>query len=468
MKVMTRVAAIVRAGIGSIAGASLLLSAAVAQPTAEIAAPSTLTLDDAVARAIERSEEVGLARTAVQTAGQQVVVARSAAFPQLDASASYSRTFASAFDNAFSGSLSGLGGALPFGQKHTYSASVAVSQLLFAGGRVSSSIASAKHARAAAELSLREETAEIALEVRRAYYRALLATELETIAVASIDQAQKFLQQEQQRLGAGYGSDLDVLRAEVSLANLNPQLVDARNAAHLAFLDLKRLVNIPLENELTLTTVLQPPPPTPPDRPLSREELLNRRASVRAALRQVSAREADVRTARAEYFPAVSFQMSYGRQGFPTEALNFSGVEWQPDWTASIGIQVPLFTGFKRRAQVAQARIRLHEAQLQLAQLKEGVQLEYEQTLGEREQARATIAARQRTVDQANRVYELTVLRYGQGQATQLEISDSRLDLLQARTNLAQALADFYTADAAVLRATSEAQADEPDDDNAR
>jgi outer membrane protein TolC len=55
--------------------------------------------------------------------------------------------------------------------------------------------------------------------------------------------------------------------------------------------------------------------------------------------------------------------------------------------------------------------------------------------------------ARQRTVEVAQRVYDLTVLRYERGLATQLEVSDARLSLLQARTNLAQAIADFYTAD---------------------
>ena len=42
------------------------------------------------------------------------------------------------------------------------------------------------------------------------------------------------------------------------------------------------------------------------------------------------------------------------------------------------------------------------------------------------------IAARQRTVEQAQRVYDLTVLRFEQGLATQLEVSDARLSLLQA------------------------------------
>lgn len=448
-----RRAGVIAAWVACIAGA--------APPS--IASDLSLTLDEALARALEKSEEVGLAQAAVESAKQQVVVARSAALPQIDASASYSRTFASAFDDAL---LGGLGsGALPFGQEHTYNASVALSQVLFAGGRVAANIASAKHGRAAALLTLREQTAETALQVRRAYYRALLAIELEAIAIASLAQAQSFLQQEQQRLGAGYASDLDVLRAEVSFANLNPQLVDARNAAQLALLDLKRLVNIPLETAVQLTSTLQPPPATSGEQALTRDELLNRRASVRAAERQVAAREADVRIARSQYFPALSFQMSYGRQAFPTDALNFSGVQWEPDWTASIGVQVPLFTGFRRGAEVTQARMRLREAQLQLAQLQESVQLEYEQALGERERARATIDARGRTVDQAQRVYDLTILRYGQGQATQLEISDSRLDLLQARTNLAEALTDFYFADAAVLRATSEARAPAEDID---
>jgi hypothetical protein len=45
------------------------------------------------------------------------------------------------------------------------------------------------------------------------------------------------------------------------------------------------------------------------------------------------------------------------------------------------------------------------------------------------------------------------VLRYNQGLATQLEVTDARLGLLQARTNLAQAISAFYLADAGVARA---------------
>jgi outer membrane protein TolC len=107
----------------------------------------------------------------------------------------------------------------------------------------------------------------------------------------------------------------------------------------------------------------------------------------------------------------------------------------------------------RRNAQLDQAQTNLNNARLQLAQLRENVQIQYQQAIGERRRAQETISARQQTVTQAQRVYDLMVLRYDRGLATQLDVSDARLALLQARTNLAQALSDFYVAEATVNRA---------------
>jgi outer membrane protein TolC len=45
------------------------------------------------------------------------------------------------------------------------------------------------------------------------------------------------------------------------------------------------------------------------------------------------------------------------------------------------------------------------------------------------------------------------VLRYDQGLATHLEVSEARLGLLMARTNYAQAVAQYHIADAGLQRA---------------
>ena len=149
---------------------------------------------------------------------------------------------------------------------------------------------------------------------------------------------------------------------------------------------------------------------------------------------------------------ALPISTSYGRQLFPSTAFEFDG-QWRTDWTVSVGVSIPVFKGFQRTAELARARAQLESAKIQVAQLEAAVHLQYEQALGERERAGSAIAAREQTARVAQRVYDLTVLRYEPGVATQLEVSEARLAALQARTNLAQAVADFYIADAAVRRA---------------
>ena len=444
-----------------------------------------LGIGDAIARAVGQSEEVRLARSQVDLADAQVTAARSAALPQIDGNVSYTRTFDSPFNTggftlpdsltfepdttlsleervrylerrapgAGIGGLGALFGNLPFGQANSYVVSGSLSQPVYSGGRVGAGLAIAREYLDASALGLAESLAGIELDVQTAYYRALLAAELEAISRAAVAQAESFLKQERLRLEAGHASDLDAMRAEVSLENLRPQLIEAQNAASLAVLELKRLVDIPIDQPLVLTTALDAPNANElADPGVDAQTILARRASVQAAERQVEIRRQQVRVARGALLPSVSLSMNYGRQIFPSDLFRFSGQDWRTDWNASVNVSVPIFSGFRRQAEIDQARITLDQERLRLGQLRESVQLQFEQARGERERASATIAARQRTVDQAQRVHDLTVLRYEQGLATQLEVSDARLALLQARTNLAQAISDFRIADATLTR----------------
>jgi outer membrane protein TolC len=345
------------------------------------------------------------------------------------------------------GALGGLFSNLPFGRENAYTASLSGSQLLYSGGQVGAAMDIARSYRSAAEATLTQQTAEIQLQVRRAYYQALLAGEMARIAEAAVAQAESFLAQEQLRLRAGQASDLEVMRAEVARDNLRPQLVAASNAANLALLNLKRLVNLPLTQELRLTTPLTAPTLTDSTAVRPSEELVRAQAAqIEAVEEQVEITGDQVRIARGSFLPSVSVSSAYARQLYPSQMFELTE-PWQQDWTVSLQVSVPLLTSGRRTAQLEQARLNRTRAQLQLTQLREGLQLQYEQARAEKERALASIQARQRTVDVAQRVYDLTVLRYDRGLATQLEVSDARLSLLQARSNLAQAIADYHIAD---------------------
>jgi outer membrane protein TolC len=456
-----------------------------AQPAVAPGDTLALSLSDALTRALSTSEEIGLAESQIDLADAQVREAYSSLYPQIDASAGYTRTLQSSFDtgggaavpdslmfnpdptlpledrveyleqnapNAALGALGGLFSDLPFGQENTYSFALSGSQVLFAP-QAGAGIQIARHFRDAARYNFTEEQADVRLQVEEAYIQALLAGELVTISNVALEQAQAFLDEEELRLRAGRASELEVLRAEVELENLRPQLVQAQNALEVSVLNLKRLANIPYDQPLALTTPLTlPPADALADPALDPEAITSARASVLAAQEQVEIREAQVRLERAAYLPRVAASASYARQLFADGIFDFGG-EWRPDFTVGVGIQIPIFNGFQRSARVQQARVQLSQAEYQLSQLREAVQLQLEQARGEKERARSLIAARQRTVDQAERVYNLTTLQYDEGVTTQLDVSNARLALLQARSNLVQALADFYLADSNLVRA---------------
>lgn len=442
-----------------------------------------LTVEEAVIRALFGSQEAKLARLQLDLAAADVKEARAAALPSLDASLDYTRTYASPFNtgggfvlpdslkftpdstasieqrlryiekNAANAGLGGLGslfGNLPLGQVNGYVARLSGSQTLYSGGKVGAALRIARNYQDGVRFQINEQLADVELNVRTAYYRAVLAVELEKIASAALDQASAFSAQTKLRKDAGTASELDVLRAEVEMENLRPQLVQARNASALAILELKKLLDIPAGATLALTTPLDVPTDTTNRTTLD----VNRRASVASAEKQVAIRESAIKVAKADYQPQVSLRFNLGSQAFPARTFDLGSGQWRPDVSATLGVSLPIFNGFRTQAAVQQARIELTQSQLQLEQTRENVTLEFEQARGERDRALASLASQQTTVGQAQRVYDLTVLRFDRGLSTQLEVTDARLALLRSRTNLAQAIADYRIADAKLIRAT--------------
>src|SRR5690606_33101359 len=189
---------------------------------------------------------------------------------------------------------------------------------------------------------------------------------------AAVAQARGFLADEQLRETAGTASELEVLRAEVELANLEPQLIAARNNADLAESELKRLLDIPLDDAITLTTPLAAPSDAMLDEVvLPAAVAQSRRAAIESAERQVQIREAQRSMERAAFLPTLRLRMTYGTVVYPNGAFNLRNQDWLTDWNMTVGLEVPIFTGFRRLAKVDAASAQVEQAELQLAQLRE-------------------------------------------------------------------------------------------------
>jgi outer membrane protein TolC len=409
-----------------------------------------LSLAEAVARALEESEEIAFTRARVDQAASQVTQATASALPHLSAGLTYNRAIKTIFDDIEFGAPDSADGSqdvfsdLPFGRPNTYVATVQLSQLLFAGGSVGAARRAATLYRSAATQWLREAEAEMALQVRVAYLNAVAAQRLHEIALASRDVAEAHLRQVESFFRAGTASEFDLLRARVDLENRDPAVVQSANAVELASLELKRLVNVPADQPLVLTTQEGPGMVEVDEQELAR--LVRERPALQAAREMIQMREAAITIYRGQRIPSLHLIGNLGFQAFPEAVTPPGFADWREDWSISLAVSWNIFDGLETRGQIAEAQAQVRQAQAEEAQLREGLEVELAAALAEYEMARAQIQARRETAALAERALALAESRFASGLSTQLEISDAALLLDEARVNEVQAMYDYVKA----------------------
>jgi outer membrane protein len=444
---------------------SLLFATAAAAQTLPGASP--LSLEEALVLAEAKSELIAIARTGVTRAEGEKKRARSERFPQLTLQASYDRTLASEFSDLFENPAPTEEGEetptfedLPFGRKNIWRLNLVFSQSLYTGGRVAALEAMTDAGRTSAAIQVAEARAELALTVIRAYYDAALGDRLVAIAEAAYTQADAAYQQTTLAFRAGTQAEFEQLRAQVERDNQRPIVIRRKSDRDLALLRLKQLLELPASADLRLAAALDGPALPPPARFATvvamAEEAADRnepetivRAPVRQAETAITIGDASVRLARAQRLPSVSVSSSYGNVTYPSGFFP-DVTDLRTNWTIGVGLQMPILTGGRIKADETIARADKEAAELRLKQTQELAELDTRAAYEELRAARASWEASAGTVTQAGRAYQIAEIRYRQGISTQLELSDSRLALEQAEANRAMAARDLQVARARV------------------
>ena len=467
-----------------------------------------LSLDDAIRLAARESEELDVARAGVARAGGQAKQARSLYLPQLNGSLAYARTLRSQF-SALSGggpdtstvpqpqsvcapriaanatqaerdaalaqaqtcvAAQGIDfSSVGFGAKNQYTLGLALSQSVFSGGRNAGQNAAANAGRRAAEVALTSQRAQLALDVTQAYFDAVLADRLVEIADTTLAQTNELLRQTTLARRVGNTSEFDLLRATVSRDNQRPVVIQRRGDRDVTYFRLKQLLNLPLDEPVSLTTPIDEPTtvsrviaanasadaaaagmPIDTLAPLPAPDTATAsRAPVRQSEENVRAQEGFLRVARADRLPSLALTSNYQRLYFPnTITPNLS--RFSENWTIGGAVGMSLFSGGRVSGQVEVARANLDEARARHRLNQELAALDTRVALNQLQQAEASFAASRGTAGQARRAYSIDQIRYREGISTQTDLTQSRLLLEQAVANQALSARDLAVARARV------------------
>jgi outer membrane protein TolC len=456
---------------------------------AAVGATVRLSLDDALRLAEAQSPQIEVARSSVVRATGQRYQVRSQFFPQLNATAGYNKTLESQFSSfsaapapvdttpklealctpnipanatpdqrlaalaqssSCQSSTSALGFDLSktsFGAKNQWTLGLNFSQNVYTGGRITAQADAANAQLSSANIEVAAQRAQSALDVTSAYYDAALADQLVAIADSSVAQTEVVLAQTRVARQVGNAAEYDLLRAQVTHDNQLPAAIQARSNREVAYLRLKQLLNMPLDNVVQLTTQIETPqgPNLPSIASTTVDTSVSGRAPVRELDEAVRASEAQIKVARAERIPTLAIVSAFQRLYFPQQLFPSSnfGVN---NWTIGLQTSLPILDGGRIKGDQLVAEAGVKQARAQREQTRQFAALDTRVALNQLAEAQSTWEASKGTAEQAQRTYAIDEVRFREGISTQTDLTQSRLLLEQSRANRAMAARNLAVA----------------------
>lgn len=398
----------------------------------------TLTLEDTIRLALSQNPYHLASGERVEAAKAMVREAAGNFFPSLNAQGLHTldeKVFSLEFPDPITGKSQRV--TLDFTRDYQFSFSLSLP--LFTGGRLVSGFKQAKYNLFSTEEGVRQSEHTIVFNAKTAFYGCLLAKEFVKVAEEAVDVAEKHLNNVKSLHEVGMASKFDLLRSEVQLANLKPQLIKARNSLEIAKLGLKTLLGIELSQPLEIKgefiyEALEP----------NLEECLSKALRNRPEVSQLNYQkqmaEETVRLARAADLPTVALSGTYN---FWADKLSFKKDTWQSFYAVNLVLSVPIFNGFSASARVAQSKALIRELELIRRGLEETVGFEVRQAILNLKEAKESLLSQEKNVEQAQESLRIAELNFSEGLATTLDVSSAQAALSQAKTNYTQALYDY-------------------------
>ncbi len=422
----------------------------------------TLTLEDAIDLALSDNPTVKVANLEVERYDYVRKQTLSSLYPQVDASFQYSLALRrQEMTEGFS-----------FGGKNTFNSAASVSLPLFAPAVYEQLKLNHTQMESAVE-SARATRIDMIASVRSAYYNVLLAEQSLAVLQEAVLTTERVVANTKNLYDNGLASEYDYLTAQVQLSNLRPQVLQTESAISITKLQLKMYLSIPSEVDIEVVGTLD----GFRDKVLLSEDY-SRDISDNTTLRSLDIQadmlkhqEQLIKSARMPMVAAFG-QVSYigqervdlrGLMGGVTggggdqqsdivaktraqAAASQSKFWWQSPISVGAQVSIPIFAGFKTVNQLREVRNQMSQLDIQRQYAEEGIRLQVEQAINTLITARETMLSNERTVEQAEKAYNISLTRYNAGAGTILELNSSQLSLTQAQLSYSQSIYDYLSA----------------------
>lgn len=411
-----------------------------------------LTLDQAIEIALSDNPTVQVANLEIERYDYVRKQSLSSLYPQIDASAQYSLAIR----------RQEMAENLSFGGKNTFNVAGSVSLPLFVPSVYRQVKMNRTQMEAAVE-SARATRIDMIAAVRSAFYNVLLAEQALTVLEEAATTTDRVVKNTEDLYKNGLAAEYDYLTAKVQRSNLDPQILQNKNAIDITKLQLKMYLSLPEDVEVEVIGSLDDFKDMVllgSDYTFDVENNTTLR-SLDLQLELLDHQEKLIQTTRMPTIAAFG-QISYigqehsdlsklmggGAGTGATTTTEQSKFWWQYPINIGAQINIPIFAGLKKTNQLREVRNQAEQLRIQRDYAAKGIKLQVQQAVNNLLTARATMLANGETVEQAQKAYDISYTRYNAGAGTILELNSAQLSLTQAKLSYSQSIYDYLAAHA--------------------
>jgi outer membrane protein len=386
-----------------------------ATPPGSAAQPSTLTLSEALRRALAANPGLARARSEVAVAEAQLDQTKSAVLPKVSLSGNLTRNS----DEASFGSGSDQRILLP---ATDWNYRLTVAQPIWAGNRDRRALSQSRLAIESARQGAVDSEEQLLLNVAADYLSVIEGEQLIAVEQSNLELARRRQKQATDLFEAGETTRVEALRAEADVKASERRLAEVRQLRENAVGRLR--LDLALDGPLNVTDPADQVPAPPTEQALLIEADRSR-PEVAQAQTALEIARLEVAKQRGALLPVVTGEGGWidQKSPFPTDTYGY----------LTLRVNVPIYQGGEVAARVETAREHQRQAELRLAEVRQQVREEVRQALVDLETSRASLALSQEQLTAAEAEYAQASELYRAQEITALESESAETSLAAAR-----------------------------------
>lgn len=284
-----------------------------------------------------------------------------------------------------------------------------------------------KAARARAEiqdLTLKLTEEQTLAAIIDSYFELIKSRESVHAAETAIERSTDLLAIAKSLYKAGASDKIDLIRAELKVADDQELLIETIKVEHELELLLKRLLGIPLDQKLIVNSPELCFDLDYFDSEELYQQALEARPDYLRSLAEIEKTEHIRRSAKTMRHPSLAF---YGEYGLANQALN-GGTE-SSEWSALFLVSMPLWDSKKSGSKIRTADSKLRSAELERSRVELDLQREIAQLLARIDSLQSKILLSDKKQSLSRERFRLSTMRFEQGVADNQEAVESMLQL---------------------------------------